>query len=146
MRRVVSLLLVTIAVSQPLSAQRLQHTGIVPRHVASETSSFYSGLMDSESRPMPAWEKAAIIGAVTGGLGFAVLHETFSGWNTNQNSLTHDVLVGTIGGAAVFGGAIAFYDWVCAPGSASDNAGMCTRGRRNLRLRDDAGVEKMTRH
>ena len=146
MRIVATVLIGMILVSQPLTAQRVQTAGIGPVHAsASKTTSAGSGFTDSGSRPMPRWEKAAIIGGITGGVAFAILHETFSGWNSNPNSLTHDVLVGTIGGAAAFGGAVAFYDWVCEPGSPSDDAGMCTRRGRNGRLRDDAGMKRMTR-
>jgi hypothetical protein len=77
-------------------------------------------------RNRPRWEKAALIGAVVGGASFAVLHVIFQDWNPQPNSMAHDVAIGTLGGAVVTGGTIAFFDWICAHGSASDNAGLCT--------------------
>lgn len=71
----------------------------------------------------PRWMKAAVVGAVAGGLSFAALH--WMAGDFSRNSMAGDVLMGAAAVGAGAGVLTGFYDWVCAPDSASDRAGLC---------------------
>lgn len=71
---------------------------------------------------MPRWVRWGLVGAAAGALTGAVL----SGTSTDgDRSGVQDAAVGAVFGFAILGGAIAFYDWVCKPGSGSERAGLC---------------------
>jgi hypothetical protein len=95
--------------------------------------------------PRPRWMKAAVIGAIGGGVAFAGLHWMFQDWNP-QNSMGKDILIGAVSVGTIAGASVAFYDWVCAPGSASDQAGLCSGlPVRNVRFHDSPRGRPMPR-
>ena len=75
-----------------------------------------------ESGGTPRWVKWGLVGAAAGAVSFALLSGTDTDGDRNA---TKDAAVGAVFGFAILGGAIAFYDWVCKPGSGSQRAGLC---------------------
>ena len=71
---------------------------------------------------MPRWVKWGLVGAVAGAATFALLSGTDT--DGDRNAAT-DAAMGAVFGFAILGGGIAFYDWVCKPGSGSQRAGLC---------------------
>ena len=69
----------------------------------------------------PRWVKWGLIGAVAGAATFALLGQTAD----DPNPALQDAAVGAVIGFVTIGGAVAFYDWVCKPESASERAGLC---------------------
>ncbi len=126
MQRLIIFLSLVLLTSTTVAAQQAERVGVEPSNanaISHQIDGVSSGLRPE--RGAPRWQRAAVVGAVTGGLGFAVLHVMFQSWNP-QNSMAHDLALGVIGGAVVAGGTVALYDWICTPGSASDNAGLCS--------------------
>lgn len=73
---------------------------------------------------MPHWVKWGLVGAVGGGLLFALAGQS----NTDQNhSVAGDAAYGAATGFVLIGGGVWFYDWVCSRGSRSRAAGLCGR-------------------
>ena len=70
----------------------------------------------------PRWVKWGLVGAAAGAVTFALLSGTDADGDRNAGT---DAAVGAVFGFAILGGAIAFYDWVCKPGSGSQRAGLC---------------------
>ena len=81
-----------------------------------------SSLSLQEDGGMPRWVKWGLVGAAAGAVTFALLSGTDTDGDRNAAS---DAAVGAVFGFAILGGAIAFYDWVCKPGSGSQRAGLC---------------------
>lgn len=71
---------------------------------------------------MPRWVKWGLVGAVAGAATFALLSGTDTDGDRNAAA---DAAMGAVFGFAILGGGIAFYDWVCKPGSGSQRAGLC---------------------
>jgi hypothetical protein len=75
-----------------------------------------------EYSKMPRWVKWGLIGAVAGAITFGL----FSRMSIeDDNPLLPDVALGVAVGFVTIGGAIAIYDLVCKPDSASERAGLC---------------------
>lgn len=75
-----------------------------------------------EYSTMPRWVKWGLIGAAAGAITFGL----FSRMSIeDDNPLLPDVALGAAVGFVTIGGAIAIYDLVCKPDSASDRAGLC---------------------
>lgn len=92
--------------------------------------------------PRPRWMKGAVIGAVGGGATFAALHWLLGDYA--GNSMGRDVLTGVMLGGISGGVMIGLYDWVCAPNSASDRAGLCSSlYNRQTRASDSSRVPMM---
>jgi hypothetical protein len=115
------------------SAQRSAPVGIEASNPLAERGlravGASSSAIDLGLGKQPRWVKAAVLGGVAGGALFAAMHAMSGDWNPQRSSMVHDLAIGTLGGAVVAGGSIAFYDWVCAAGSASENAGLCGHRR-----------------
>ena len=75
-----------------------------------------------EYSAMPRWVKWGLIGAVAGAITFGLFSRMTI---EDDNPLLPDVAVGAAVGFVTIGGAIAIYDVVCKPDSASDRAGLC---------------------
>lgn len=75
-----------------------------------------------ESGGIPRWVKWGLVGAAAGAVTFALLSGTDAGGDRNA---TADAALGAVFGFVVLGGGVAFYDWVCKPGSGSQRAGLC---------------------
>ena len=75
-----------------------------------------------EYSTMPRWVKWGLIGAVAGAITFGLFSRMTI---EDDNPLLPDVAVGAAVGFVTIGGAIAIYDVVCKPDSASDRAGLC---------------------
>jgi hypothetical protein len=79
---------------------------------------------------MPHWLRWGLIGAAGGAVTFAVLGGLpAQGSGAPHHSTATWATEGAIAGFVVIGGAVAFYDWVCAAGSRSERAGLCKEGR-----------------
>lgn len=92
--------------------------------------------------PRPRWVKGAVIGAVAGGAAFAALHWMLGDYA--GDSMGRDVLNGVVLGGISGGVMIGFFDWVCAPNSASDRAGLCTGlYKRQMEASDSSRVRMM---
>jgi len=73
---------------------------------------------------MPRWAKWGIVGAVAGGVLFAVVGQS----NVDRDhSVAGDALYGAATGFVILGGAVALYDWVCADDTPSRRSGLCGR-------------------
>ncbi len=99
--------------SMPDTHVRFRRAGIAPMAPASRSS------LDLGSQPR--WVKWGLVGAVAGAVTFAALGQS----SLDPNPVVQDAAVGAAIGFVILGGAIAFYDWVCKPGSSSERAGLC---------------------
>ena len=77
----------------------------------------------AEDNRMPRWVKWGLVGAAAGAVTFAALGRSAQ----HPNSVLEDAAVGAAAGFVVIGGGVAFYSWVCSPGSGSRRAGLCGR-------------------
>ena len=91
-------------------------------HSEAPSASPAHSLSFQETGGTPRWIKWGLVGAAAGALTFALLSGTDTDGDRNA---TKDAAVGAVFGFAILGGAIAFYDWVCKPGSGSQRAGLC---------------------
>lgn len=73
----------------------------------------------------PRWLKAAAFGAVGGALLALAGHALAAESDAEGRSLSTDLMIGVVGGAAIAGTTIAFFDWICSPDSPSRQAGLC---------------------
>lgn len=71
---------------------------------------------------MPSWVKWGLVGAAGGAITFGVLGETSI---DDRKSFGQNAATGAVAGFVIVGGAVAFYNWVCAPDSGSRRAGLC---------------------
>jgi hypothetical protein len=112
-----------VAARRPVSGQFML-TASRPDWVWGENPSLQHHLaVATDGRPMPAWLKWGIVGAGVGAITFAVLGRT----PDKPNPILQDAAVGAVAGFVLIGGGVAFYNWVCSPGSGSRRAGLCGR-------------------
>ena len=72
----------------------------------------------------PRWVKWGLVGAVGGGVLFAIAGQSSPDGN---HSVAGDAAYGAATGFVIIGGGVWFYDWVCSRGSRSRAAGLCGR-------------------
>ncbi len=89
----------------------------------------FGGYRIPDQPTRPRWLKAAAFGAVGGALLALAGHALASGSDSDGRSLSTDVMIGVVGGAAIAGTTIAFFDWICSPDSPSRQAGLCGPSR-----------------
>ena len=102
------------------NAQRLATPiGIVAQRSSSPNAHL---LAFQASGGMPRWAKWGLVGAVAGGVLFAVAGQS----NVDGgHSVAGDALFGAATGFVILGGAVALYDWMCAGDTRSRRSGLC---------------------
>lgn len=75
-----------------------------------------------EYSTVPRWLKWGLVGAAAGAITFGVFSRMTI---EDDNPLLPDVALGAAVGFVTIGGAVAIYDMVCKPDSASERAGLC---------------------
>ena len=105
---------------RPANAQRLaQPIGFVA-HRSSGPNVQLQVFQSAEG--IPRWVKWGIVGAVAGGVLFAIAGQS----NVDGgHSVAGDVFYGAATGFVILGGAIALYDWMCAGDTRSRRSGLC---------------------
>lgn len=78
---------------------------------------------DARAAARPRWVTWGIVGAGLGAVTFALLGQL--GSPDEPNPVLQDAAFGAAAGFVILGGSVAVYDWVCAPGSTSQRAGLC---------------------
>ena len=110
----------TLIAPRPVNAQRLaQPIGFVA-HRSPGPNAHLLSLQSAEG--MPRWVKWGIVGAVAGGVLFAIAGQS----NVDGgHSVAGDAFYGAATGFVILGGAIALYDWMCAGDTRSRRSGLC---------------------
>jgi hypothetical protein len=105
---------------RPANAQR---AGPPIGFVAQQPSSANAHLLAFQSPGgMPRWVKWGLVGAVAGGVLFAVVGQSDV---DRGHSVAGDAFLGAATGFVILGGAVAFYDWVCGGDTRSRRSGLC---------------------
>lgn len=105
---------------RPASAQRFaQPIGFV----AQRSSSPNAHLLAVQSfGGTPRWVKWGLVGAVAGGVLFAVAGQSNV---EGGHNVARDAFYGAATGFVILGGAVALYDWMCAGDTRSRRSGLC---------------------
>lgn len=105
---------------RPANAQRLtQPIGFV----AQRSSSPNANLVALQSAGgMPRWVKWGLVGAVAGGVLYAVAGQSNV---EGGRSVAGDAFYGAAIGFVILGGGVALYDWMCAGDTRSRRSGLC---------------------
>ena len=106
----------------PVGAQRIAPAAVA-RVVAHETFTPTRSLA-APGRPMPAWLKRGLAGAGAGAVAFPLLGSLAS---DSSHEPAREALAGAGAGFVIVGGAVALWQGLCGPDSASRRAGMCGR-------------------
>jgi hypothetical protein len=105
---------------QPADAQRL---GPPIGFVAQRSSRPNAHLLSFQSSGgMPRWVKWGLVGAVAGGVLFAVAGQSNV---EGGHSVAGDAFYGAATGFVILGGGVALYDWMCAGDTRSRRSGLC---------------------
>ena len=105
---------------RPANAQRLAPPiGFVAQRSSSPNPHL---LVLQSSGGMPRWVKWGLVGAVAGGVVFAVAGQSDV---ERGHSVAGDALSGAAIGFVILGGAVALYDWMCAGDTRSRRSGLC---------------------
>ena len=104
---------------RPANAQRLAPIGFIEQRSSIPNAHLLSF---QSSGGMPRWVKWGLVGAVAGGVLFAVAGQS----NVERgHSAAADAFYGAASGFVILGGAVALYDWMCAGDTRSRRSGLC---------------------
>ena len=106
----------------PVQAQRVAPAALT-RVAARETFAPSRALAAAPGRPVPAWLKWGLVGAGAGAVTFPLL----GGLSDSNHQPARDAALGAAAGFVIVGGAVALWQGLCGPDSASRRAGMCGR-------------------
>ena len=117
MSLVTALLLIS---ARPANAQRLDPPiGFIAHRSLSPNA---QQLAFQSSGGMPRWVKWGLVGAVAGGVLFAVAGQS----NVDGgHSVAGDAFYGAATGFVILGGSVALYDWLCGGDTRSRRSGLC---------------------
>lgn len=109
-----------LIVPRPANAQRLaQPIGIVAQRSSSPNAQL---LAFQSPGGMPRWVKWGLVGAVAGGVLFALAGQSNV---EGGRSVAGDAFYGAATGFVILGGGVALYDWMCAGDTRSRRSGLC---------------------
>jgi len=108
----------------PVQAQRIAPVAAVTRTASHELISPPRTFAAAPGQPMPAWLKWGLVGAGAGAVTFPLLGGLASDSNHQP---ARDAALGAAAGFVIVGGAVALWQALCGPDSASRRAGMCGR-------------------
>jgi hypothetical protein len=93
--------------------------------VAQRSTSLDARLLAAQSSEgTPRWVKWGLVGAVGGGVLFAVAGQSNV---EGERNVARDAIYGAAIGFAILGGGVALYDWMCGGDTRSRRSGLCGR-------------------